>query len=181
MGVTQSPQRVSLARQVLSLGLHVNCSRQGGGVGPPPAHEPPPPPGRRSHHAGLPTASSTCRSARGRPAIPSKEPRRFETSLAHTAPSGPVAAMKAVVVVQNRQLSRSASEWSGNKWAIWRSRCSVGATNSTWLAEAPARSAKYAVYAWSPFVKSNPTHPPPRLLGSLTGFPCSTGPGQPIE
>ena len=70
------------------------------------------------------------------------ETRRPEPSPAHTAPSGPVAAMQAIVVVQNLQLSRSASAWSGNKWAIWRSRCSVGATNRTWLAEAPARSAK---------------------------------------
>jgi hypothetical protein len=50
--------------------------------------------------------------------------------------------MKVIVVVQNLQLSRSASAWFGNKPAIWPSRCSVGATNRTWLAEAPARSAK---------------------------------------
>ena len=72
----------------------------------------------------------------------SMETRRPEPSLAHTAPSDPAAAMKAVVVVQNLQLSRSASIWSGNKQAICRSRCSVGATNRTWFAEAPARSVK---------------------------------------
>ena len=45
----------------------------------------------------------------------SMETRRPEPSLAHTAPSGPAAAMKAVVVVQNRQLSRSVSAWFGSK------------------------------------------------------------------
>jgi hypothetical protein len=34
--------------------------------------------------------------------------------------------MKAIVVVQNLQLSRSVSAWFGNKPAIWRSRCLVG-------------------------------------------------------
>src|ERR1700678_3064553 len=29
--------------------------------------------------------------------------------------------------------------------------------------------------------KSNPTQPRPRLCGSPTGFPCTTGPGYPIE
>jgi hypothetical protein len=72
----------------------------------------------------------------------SNEIRRLQPSLAHVAPSGQVAVRKAVVDVQNLQLSRSASIWSGNKEAICRSRCSVGATNRTWLAEAPARSAK---------------------------------------
>ena len=70
------------------------------------------------------------------------ETLRPEPSLTHIAPSDLSVAMKAVVVVQNRQLSRSTSAWFGNKLAIWRSRCSVGATKRTWLAEAPTRSAK---------------------------------------
>src|SRR5579859_562344 len=71
-------------------------------------HEPAPPPGRCSHHPGLPMLASTSRSERGSPSIAFR-PTRRDRPPAHTSLSGPHAAMKAVVVVQKRQHSRSGS------------------------------------------------------------------------